>query len=313
MAGRTVTLTLNPVVDIRTEAERVRSDAKIRCAAPDREPGGGGINVARVLKRLGGEPLALFPGGGGPAGDLSFLLAAEDVAHRIVPIDGPTRENLLVREQATGAEFRFTMPGPTLTEEAQVRIGEELAALAPAPDFLVVSGSLPPGASPAFLAHLVRAAAERGIRPVVDPSGQGLCELAAPDSGVYMLTPNGGELSQLAQRELASEEALAEAASGLLAGQRERVVVVTLGAQGALLVTPEARIRFRAPNVPVASRLGAGDTMLAGLVHRLGEGAGLAEAVRFGVAAGTAAAASPGNGLEEGVDLTAILEQTEAA
>ena len=312
MVGPITTLTLNPVVDVRTEADRVRGDAKIRCSPPVREPGGG-INVARVLKRLGSDPLALFPGGGGPAEDLNEHLSAEGVAHRIVPLHGETRENLLVRERASGAEYRFAMPGPPLGEVETARIRAELEALEPAPDYLVISGSLPPGASPGYLAALVRAAADRGTRAVVDPSGQGLCELAAPDSGVYMLTPNGGELAQLVRRDLPDQGAREQAARSLLAGQTERAVVVTLGSQGALLVTPDARIWFRAPPVTVVSRLGAGDSMLAGLVHRLSEGAGLEEAVRFGVATGAAAVATPGNGLGEELDLSPFLAQTVAA
>jgi 6-phosphofructokinase 2 len=143
---------LNPAIDESTSVEYVVSGSKLRCRAPQYEPGGGGINVARAVWRLGGEALALFAAGG-PAGELlGDLLDREGVARIQIPIAEWTRRNLNVREEATGRQYRFVFPGPTLREPEWRQCLERLRGVRPTPEFVVASGSLPPGAPAGFYA-----------------------------------------------------------------------------------------------------------------------------------------------------------------
>ena len=169
-----VTLTMNPAVDLSAAVDRVVADRKLRCGEPVREAGGGGINVARAVRRLGGEALALFPAGG-PAGDLlKELLFGEGVPFVAIRTDGWTRENVNVSERETGKQFRFVLPGPSLEAAEWERCLETLSELEPFPRLLVVSGSLPPGVPPDFYARVARLVRSAGSRMILDTSGEPL-------------------------------------------------------------------------------------------------------------------------------------------
>jgi 6-phosphofructokinase 2 len=305
---RAVTLTVNPALDTSTDVDHVVVDRKLRCGPPTREPGGGGINVARVLHRLGTAAIACYPAGG-PTGEiLTGLLAAEGVDRRPIPIAGWTRENFTVREASSNQQYRFILPGPTLSPEEQTRCLEALTAVAP--EYVVVSGSLPLGVPDDFYAQVVRRERERGARVVVDSAGMPL-RLAARE-GAYLLKPNLRELESLVGRELPTEAEQEAAAREVLAHGPNDVVVVSLGAGGALLATRAATIRLRAPTVRVRSRVGAGDSMVAGIVHGLVHGAPIEDAFRLGIAAGAAAVMTAGTHLcrrEDVERLSAAMER----
>ncbi len=132
-----VTLTMNPTIDENSSVEYVFSDVKLRCRAPSLEPGGGGINVARAVARLGGEALAVYAAGR-PSGDLlRQLLDREGVPQLPIPIGEWTRRNVNVREDATGRQCRFVFPGPSLTESEWRSCLDTLKAVRPGPGFLV--------------------------------------------------------------------------------------------------------------------------------------------------------------------------------
>ena len=153
-----VTLTLNPALDASTSVAYVLPDRKLRCETPTYEPGGGGINVARAIRKLGGDALACFPIAG-PAGELlRRLLDAEGVRQAPIPVAGWTRENLNVLEEVSGRQFRFCMPGPTLQEAEWPVFLDWLGRLEPPPAFVVASGSLPPGVPVDFYARVVSVA-----------------------------------------------------------------------------------------------------------------------------------------------------------
>lgn len=289
----TVTLTMNACIDTAAAVERVMPDHKLRCSDPSHDPGGGGINVARVLTRLGAPVTAVYPAGGPSGTLLNELMQAEGVAYAAVPIREWTRENLIIGETSTGEEFRFIMPGPTLSEAEQRECLEAVAACTP--DLVVISGSLPPGVPPSFPADVIRAGREHGYRVVLDASGEPLRRAAR--AGPFLLKPNLPELESLAGRELTDEADQEAAARSLVEQGFAEIVVVSLGAGGALLATPEGITRYRAPAVRVRSRVGAGDSMVAGLVFGLTRHHSLHEAMRWGIAAGTAAVMSPGTQL----------------
>ena len=293
-----VTLTLNPAVDVSTAVDRVVDTHKLRCDAARRYPGGGGLNVARVIQRLDGrEPscLALYLAGGASGNLLEQMLAAERVASRRLRIAGETRENFSVTERSTGREFRFVLPGPQIGAEEWSGMLAVLDALMPAPRYLVLSGSLPPGLPPKAYADLARYANHRGTRVVLDTSGLPLA--LALDAGVYLVKPSLGELAALEERPLADEAAWLAAARRLVEDRRSQVVALTLGERGALLVSSEETIRVKALPVPVSSATGAGDSFLAGLLVALRRGDPLRDAARLAQAAASATLLSSGTAL----------------
>jgi 6-phosphofructokinase 2 len=290
-----VTLTLNPAIDASTRVEHVISDRKLRCRQPVYEPGGGGINVSRVLHRLGEDSPAIYPAGGPAGALLSRLLEAEGVSAWPVPIEGWTRENLNVQEQASGRQYRFCMPGPALTDGDLARCLALLEGIRPAPAWVVFSGSLPPGVPPDVLARLARQVRGGGGRLVLDSSGEPL-RLAVAE-GVDVLKPSLTEFEELTGSAGADERRIQDLARDLVRRGLCRLLVLSLGSRGAIWVTPEESGRVVAPAVPVESVVGAGDSLVAGIVLGLRLGRSVPEAIRYGVAAASSSVMHPGTGL----------------
>ncbi len=290
-----VTLTMNPTIDTSARVDHVVPERKLRCTSPRHEPGGGGINVSRVIHKLGGSSVTVYPVGGPTGRLLQHLLEQEELNLRPVSIENWTRENFVTLEEATGQQFRFVMPGPTLSEAEWQQCLEIVTALAPKPDYIVASGSLPPGVPTDFYARVARLGRRCGTRVIVDTPGEAL--RAAVREGVYLVKPNLRELSDLSDHEL-KDEALQEATvMDLVQRGRCEAVVLSLGAAGVLLGTASGCERFRAPTVPIISKVGAGDSTVAGMVLSLARGMSLHEAVRFGIACGAAAVMTPGTEL----------------
>jgi 6-phosphofructokinase 2 len=290
-----VTLTMNPAIDVSASVDYVTPDHKLRCGAPTYEPGGGGINVARAIRRLGGEATAFFPAGGPAGALLATLLDAEGVPYRTFPIAGWTRENTNITERVTRRQFRFVMPGPTLNEREWQPILDQVGALAPGPRYLVASGSLPPGVPADFYARMARMVARRDIKLVLDASGEPLRRAIA--EGVSVLKPSLREFEELTGEEGCEESRLPILARRLIDEGRCEVLILSLGARGVFWMSASERGRLAAPAVPVRSSVGAGDSMVAGVVLSLTRGWALADAVRFGVAAGAASVMNPGTEL----------------
>lgn len=301
---RIATLTMNPSIDRNTTVDRVIAEDKLRCSAPRRDPGGGGLNVSRALQHLGGTSVAVYAAGG-PTGEiLRMLLDDSGIDHRPVPIQTWTRENIHVDEQSTGLQYRFGMPGPAISDDEWQRCLATVSALDPAPDYLVASGSLPPGVPDDFYADLARRARERGTRVILDTSGAALRR--AVEVGVYAIKPNMRELAALAGEPVEHEDKQEEVCRGLVARGRCEVVIASFGASGVLMVTADRCKRVRAPVVPIRSKVGAGDCTVAGFVLGLARGLDVAEAVLLGVAAGTAAVMNAGTALCRREDAEAL-------
>lgn len=302
-----VTLTMNPALDESTSVDYVLPDRKLRCQAPMYEPGGGGINVARAIRKLGGDALACFPVAG-PAGELlQRLLDAEGVRQMPVPVAGWTRENINVLEEVSGRQFRFCMPGPMLQETEWPVFLDWLRRLQPPPAFVVASGSLPPGVPVDFYARVASAARDMGSRLVLDTSGVPLAR--AVDQGVYLLKPSLHEFQALLGEPEVDESRLASLGTTVVKRGWCDILVLSLGAGGALWVTGSEWERLAAPAVPIKSSVGAGDSLVAGIVLSLARGRPLGEAVRFGVAAGAAAVMNPGTALCRREDVERLYPQ----
>ena len=296
-----VTLTMNPAVDVSTSAERVVSEHKLRCSRPQRDPGGGGINVARVATRLGADVKALYPSGGETGALLRRLVDAEGIASLAVHVAGETREDTTVYEEESGEQFRFVFPGPELTEHEWRECLAAISSLKGSPAWFVASGSLPPGVPDDFYARATNAAKACGARVMVDTSGPALG--AALAEGVFLVKPNLRELRQMAGETLDDQGSWIAAARRLVDAGRAEIVALSLGHDGALFVTADAAWRAPALDVKLVSAVGAGDSFLGGLTWSLASGHDLEEAFRYAVAAGSAALLTPGTELSHAEDI----------
>ena len=304
-----VTLTMNPAIDTSAHCDRVQHDLKLRLERVRRDPGGGGINVSRAVGYLGGESTAVYPAGGVEGELLESLLATEQLVREPVRVADAIRENLTVVEDSTGEQYRFGMPGPNLSAGEADTVTDRLAALVEPDALVVASGSLPPGVPDDFYARVARVVRDAGARYVVDTSGDALA--AAVEEGAWLVKPNLHELASLLGEERLEEPQIREAATAFVSRGQARHVVVSLGSGGAYLVNEDGVSRHAAPTVSVKSRIGAGDSMIGGIVHALADGKPIDEAVRWGVAAGAAAVMTPGTELCRGEDVRRLLAEVD--
>ena len=283
-----VTLTVNPALDVSTSTEAVQPEHKMRCGPSRVDAGGGGVNVSRVIERLGGHSTAIYAVGGATGQAYRQLLEAEGIIGRAIAIDGSTRENVTIDETSTGKQFRFVLQGPTLSDTEWQQCVSATEAAMHLGGYVVPSGSLAPGVPDDFYARIARRARELGVRCVVDASGAALA--AAVAEGVYLVKPSGRELGELVGAPTLTIDEKIEAARELVGRGRVEVVALTLGGDGAVLVTADSVTRLASPPITVRSTVGAGDSFLAAMVLRLAQGHDLAAAFRAGVAAGAATA-----------------------
>lgn len=302
-----LTVTLNPALDLSTEAEGIRPGPKLRCAAPVTEPGGGGVNVARVIARLGAPVRAIVALGGPTGATLAALLAAEGVAVEAVEVPGDTRLGLAVTDRLTGAQWRFVLPGPAWTAAEAAALRGRIALAAPAGAIVVLSGSQPPGVPDDFAPALAADLEGRGARLVVDTSGAALRRLAAGPSAVAVLRLDEAEAEELAGRPLPDRAASLAFAADLVLRGVARMVVLARGAEGSVLAGPGLRLSAVPPVVPVASKVGAGDSFTAAFVLALARGEGPGAALARGTAAAAAAVMTPSSELARAVDIARLL------
>jgi 6-phosphofructokinase 2 len=304
-----VTLTLNPAIDASCEAERVRPIHKIRTSNERYEPGGGGINVAHVIRELGGEALAVYCAGGLIGQAFDDMVEAIGLTRRTIRIKGTTRVSHTIYERSTGQEFRFVPEGPEMEEAEWQAVLAELEGLDA--DYVVASGSLPHGVPVDFYARIARSVRARGARLVLDVADAPLRR--ALEVGVHMIKPNLGELERLVGEDLAGPAEQQAAARRLVDDGRAEIVTVSLGAEGALLATAEGTVRLRAPEMKPRSAVGAGDSFVAAMTLGLAQGRTPEDAFALALAAGTAAVLTMGTGLCRRPDVHRIYRQIRSA
>jgi len=302
-----LTLTMNPSIDVSAAVERVVPEDKLRCQDACFEAGGGGINVSRVIRRLGDTSRAFYTSGGATGRMLQRMLDEEELDHHPIQIAERTRQNFTALDETANQEFRFVLPGPTLSEEEWRRCLDALFTVEPRPPYIVASGSLPPGVPDGFYAQVARRGKEEGVRVIVDASDEAL--RAAMGEGVYLIKPNVQELSELAGRELETQSEQEATALEIVERGQSEVVVVSFGGEGALVASQEGCEWFYPPDIEAQSAVGAGDSMVALIVLSLANGLSLHEAVRNGIAAGAAAAMTPGTELCHPEDVEQLVEQ----
>jgi 6-phosphofructokinase 2 len=291
------TLTLNPAIDVSSDTEKVEPELKVRTCNERIDPGGGGINVARVLQRLGTSVEAIYLAGGATGGALDRLLERAGLERRLVPIADDTRTSLTIHERSTGFEYRFVPEGPTIGT-AELRACCDAIAVASS-DYFVASGSLPPGVPHHFYATVGERVREGGARWILDTSGAEL-DAALSAGGVFLLKAS-------------REEMATDAASELVRSARVEHVALTCGREGALLINADGLHSLRSLQTDPVSTVGAGDSFLAGLTYGLATGLPPVDAFRIAVAAGAAATLSAGTDLAYPDNLWRLLEQVPEA
>lgn len=302
-----VTLTINPAVDIFVNVERVEPTRKLRCSAPKRDPGGGGINVARAAQRLGADVAAIYPIGGAIGKLLQRLVEREGIASVVTPSHVETRENFTAFEETTGEQYRFVLPGSKLHRSEWEACLEKLSSLPETPKFVVASGSIPPGVPDDFFGQVARCAHKLGAKMVLDTSGAALGP--ALKEGVTLIKPNQNELGDFVGAALDSEADRIAACRKLIADGGAQAVALTLGEEGALLVTAAHAWRAAPLQIEVVSAVGAGDSFLGGMVAALAAGQDWDAAFRMAVAAGSAAVMSPGTELSRADDVRRLMKE----
>ena len=299
-----VTLTVNPAVDKSTHIDRLIPEQKLRCDAPRFDAGGGGINVSKAIKRLGGKSTAIFTTGGPSGQVLRDLVSQEGIDCEVIQTEQWTRENFIVAETSTNAQYRFGMPGTALSEAETEAVLETLRQSKA--EYVVASGSLPPQMDINFYEKVASISKEIGARLVLDTSGEPL--RAACDEGVFLLKPNIGELEALVGAKDLQIDDVDDAARMLIGDGKCEVVIVSMGPKGAILVTKDLCEHVPAPPVQKRSTVGAGDSMVAGMTWALTQGLTYSEMIRWGVACGSAATMNEGTQLFLRADVERLLD-----
>jgi len=289
-----VTITFNPAIDKSTTVNALVPDKKLKCTAPVFEPGGGGINVARALKKLGGNATAIYLAGGYSGKFLNQLLEMEGIPSIVVETKQHSRENLIVLDTSSNLQYRFGMPGPTINEIEWQQCLLEIEKINDA-EFIVASGSLPDGVPTDIFARIADIAKIKKAKFIADTSGLAL--KYAVNEGVYLLKPNLGELSSLVGDIELNASQVVDVARNLINKNKCEVIVVSMGAGGALLITKNETHHVVPPVVKRKSTVGAGDSMMAGMIYYLYQQKSLLEAMKYGVACGTAATMNSGTQL----------------
>ena len=300
-----VTITFNPCIDKSAAVPQLIPEKKLSCTEPRFEPGGGGINVARAIKKLGGQATAIYPSGGYTGKFFNDLLTKENIPAIIIEIENSLRENVIVMEESSNKQFRFGFPGAKLSEQEWQQCIESIDKINNA-EFLVASGSLPEGVPDDIFARLATISKKKNLKLVVDTSKAALRHAA--NEGVFMLKPNLNELSSLLGKKELSIEEVAPAAKEIIEKRYCEVLLVSLGEKGAMLFTQHDQLKVSAPKVEKKSTVGAGDSMVAGFVLSLSQGKNFENALRYGVACGTAATMQPGTELCNKKDADALYQ-----
>ncbi len=289
-----ITITANPAIDKSSSVASIIPEKKLKCSRPVFEPGGGGVNVARAIKKLRGNATAIYFAGGYSGKFYEELLNKEGIESDVVEIQDHTRENLIITDESTNLQYRFGMPGPIITEFEWKKLLQKIERFQDV-EFIIGSGSLSPGIPTDFYARIAFIAKKKKAKFIVDTSGEPL-QLAI-NEGVFLIKPSITELNALVGKNECGNEMASDLANQVIQNTHCEAVLVSMGAAGAILVTKKSIEKITPPIVNVKSTVGAGDSMVAGVVLSLSGGKTLYEAAQYGVACGTAATLNAGTSL----------------
>ncbi|MDP3359797.1 MAG: 1-phosphofructokinase family hexose kinase [Lutibacter sp.] len=301
-----ITLTVNPALDKSAKVDGLIPTQKLKCHSIQYQPGGGGINISRMLKRLGTDTTCILTSGGDTGKYLKELLVKETIQPEIIPVKDWTRENLSVVDTQSDLQYRFGMPGNKLSNKELDVIKNLLSEKVNSDDILVLSGSLAENMPADYYAQLIKLFNDKNVKIIVDTSGTALKE--ALKENVFLIKPNQRELAQLAGKDFlytAEQEAIA---TELVKSNKALYVVVSLGARGAFLACDEGVFYKSTPSVKVKSTIGAGDSMVAGLIYGIQNNFPPEKILKWGVACGVATTMSEGTNLGSKENIDKVLE-----
>jgi 6-phosphofructokinase 2 len=286
MRAHILTITLNPTVDFSTAAPEVVPELKLRCSEPQIDPGGGGINVARAIRQLGGQAVALIAIGGSTGAQLLQRLSIEGVPTVAFQGPGETRQSVSVIDEASGDQYRFVMPGPSWREDDVARALSSIDQATGDGTLVVLSGSQPPGVAKDFPSILADHVESRQARLIVDTSGPALHHLVEePHETLYVLRMDDAEAEDLAGRALPTVQDTVAFCRELIQRGVARMIIVARGADGSVLATADEAWHSVGAKVPVVSKVGAGDSFVGAFTLALAEERPLPDCLSFGVAA----------------------------
>lgn len=301
-----ITITFNPALDKSIAVPQLLPEKKLKCSHVKTEPGGGGINVSRAIHKLGANSEAVFLSGGYTGKQFEALLATDDIRYNAISIKNDTRENFIVFDESANLQYRFGMDGPQVKEDEWIQL---LAYMDQQNEisYIVASGSLPPGVPVTIFAQLAIIAKQKNARLIVDTSGEALKH--AVKEGVFLIKPNLTELASLYGKEKLGNDEIIIAGQTIIQNGGCEVMVVSMGADGAMLITAKDHYHVKPPAITIHSTVGAGDSMVAGITLAIANGLAYPDALRFGVAAGTAATMNAGTELCKKEDTERIFAQ----
>ena len=288
-----ITLTVNPSLDKSTHFTGLVPEQKMRCEQPRYDAGGGGVNVSKAISKLGGNSLCVFTSGGSTGEMLEELITKEGIENKVIKTKNWTRENFIAFDTTTKSQYRFGFPGNEFSEDEIKKIFETIKELNT--EYLVISGSLNEGLPTNFYQKIAQIAKISGTKVIVDTSGEALQKVL--ETGVYLIKPNIGELAKLIGVKRLELPDVEKASKHLIEKGSAEIVVVSMGAEGAILVTQNETQFVKAPKVEKKSTVGAGDSMVGGMVWALSQNRSLKEVIQMGVCCGTAATMNEGTQL----------------
>ena len=295
-----ITYTANPAIDVWAQCDTVVPTEKTRVRDVRYDPGGGGINVARVLTALGASALPIYLAGGATGPLFETLLKRTVSQSEPITIEGDTRLSEVIYEQSTGRELRFVAEGPVISAPEAVRVLDHIRLTldqARAGDWFVASGSLPRGLPARHYLDLADMAHAKGLFFALDCSGEALHTTCRGEGRIDLLKLSKSELGDITLHPLTDRSSVERAALELVANGRIARVLVSLGPNGALLADSEGLTFAPAIPIEVKSTVGAGDSFLGGFLFGLVQGATAAEALAMAIKAGSAACLNPGTQL----------------
>ena len=302
-----LTITFSPCIDKSVKIPILLPEKKMHCSFPVYEPGGGGINIARAIRKLGFITTAIYPAGGSSGLEFGKMLHQEGVPVIVVETNNEIRENLHVVDQASNLQYRFVMPGVSLLQQ---EIEGCMAAIKNSPDsaFIIISGSMPPGVPADIFQQIGKIARDKNAKLIIDTSSEAL--LHTKDCGVFLLKPNISELSILAGRKEIHLDEIETVAREVMAKGYCEILVISIGASGAIMVTGDKIFRAIPPVIKPKGTVGAGDCLVAGLVIAFSQGKSMEDTIRYGVSCGTAACLNEGTALCRPEDVYRIFRLT---
>jgi 1-phosphofructokinase family hexose kinase len=289
-----VTLTLNPAIDQTMVLPRFVAGDTLRVKSSRFDPGGKGINVSRVINELGGKSVAMGFAPGGLGRYIEHTLEAQGIECDFVHTKGETRTNITILDESRHTHTILSVPGPPTDPVYLKQLRAKLDERLQPGDWLVLAGSIPPPLDGSVYVDIINRASSRGVHTVLDADGEALA--AGATARPEIVKGNRRELERLLGRHLDDETSTLRAArevhdSGV------SCVVVTRGREGAVASTDDEYLRGVAPRVRAVSAVGSGDAFLAGVVLTLSRGGAMEDALRLGIAAGTASVLNPGTEL----------------